>query len=286
MAHSGKKASEAKLYRSCVITFLDILGFRDVVAKRSAKEIDDMLTLLQQGAARDPALAKELSQKTITFSDSVIRTVEINSKGNREARTGILFHEIIDLVHVQLELAYLGIFLRGGVTIGDMRIHSNRYFGPGFIRAYELESKYALYPRIVIDPRVLRELEKNKLLRSSHNSIEDEIGTIRKLLRRDADGLWFVDYLRAAQHEIDEPDAFGDFLQTHKERVTKNATALKEDHPAAGKMLWLAHYHNAITHEATKQLQANGYDVADLIIDSTAIQLMYDFAYPESHAND
>jgi len=57
----------------------------------------------------------------------------------------------MSLVHVvDLRLAR-----RGGVAIGDIYHDDEAVFGPGLVRAYDIESNVAKFPRIVVDQEVL-----------------------------------------------------------------------------------------------------------------------------------
>src|SRR5438876_10132066 len=57
---------------------------------------------------------------------------------------------------MQLMTASMHFLLRGGITVGDICHDDEVVFGPGLNRAYELESKVAVVPRIVVDEEVLR----------------------------------------------------------------------------------------------------------------------------------
>lgn len=49
-------------------------------------------------------------------------------------------------------------------------------------------------------------LRKNDLLKAEHHALEDEEQYIGKLVRRGDDGIWFVDYVRAVETELDDID--------------------------------------------------------------------------------
>jgi hypothetical protein len=92
------------------------------------------------------------------FSDSIILSTEIIVPEINELR----LHNINNLMNICSLISYLqarflneGILLRGGLTWGPIFHEKNICFGPAFIRAYHLESKYALNPRILIDPDIM-----------------------------------------------------------------------------------------------------------------------------------
>jgi hypothetical protein len=231
-------------YRKALVTFIDVLGFRDLVSTKSPAEVRKIVRLVQNFGAQDKTdnddKKHENWTRTFAFSDSIIRIRPFDS----DYRDGSLFHEIIALVHAQAELADLGVFVRGGMSAGDVYFEKNAIFGPAFVRAYELESQFANVPRIVIDPFVFEELRTSPRLRADHHDLADEIHYLKKLLAPSDDGLWFVDYLVAIQTELDEPEYYFDFLTHHRDFIISNADGLSQQSRAVQKYLWLATYHN------------------------------------------
>jgi len=62
---------------------------------------------------------------------------------------------------LQFYLASKDIWLRGAITSGETFIDSaeNQIIGKAYIEAYKLESEYAKYPRVIIDSKLIKELE-------------------------------------------------------------------------------------------------------------------------------
>ncbi|MFG1191795.1 hypothetical protein [Xanthobacter flavus] len=231
-------------YRPAVITFVDILGFREIVHRRGAEDVHRILGRLRSFAAREDGSAEGEHTRAFSFSDSVIRVRFFDS----EYSSGALFHEALSLVHAQGELISDGILLRGGMTTGDVHVEDNAIFGPGFIRAYGLESEFANYPRIVVGPEAFADLRSDARLHASHHDLVDEIHYLRRLLRRADDGLWFVDYLKAFRAEMDEPELYPEILMSHRASIVAGAA---ESHAprVLQKYLWMALYHNQVCQE-------------------------------------
>ena len=246
------------MYRHSVITFIDILGFKQLIAKSTFEEVAKKLKTIRRLSELDEAQDGEgFEPKIIQFSDSIIRIRPLDSKANKESRYGLMFYEMLDLVQMQGELINHGICIRGGVSIGDVYFDDQTLFGPGFVRAYELESIYANYPRIVIDPVLIDNLRKDKRLASSHNSLTDEFEYISKNVRKEADGIYFIDYLRSFLTEIDEQDNIPVFLANHKQIITANAGGATELTPISAKYLWMASYHNGVIAELQDEFFAH-----------------------------
>ena len=235
-------------YRQAIVTFVDILGFREIVSSRPVSDVRRIVRLVQHFARPGGQEARDLSDdevpwtRTFAFSDSIIRIRPFD----RNFREGALFSEVISLVHMQADLADVGVFVRGGLTTGNVFFEDNAIFGPAFVRAYDLESQFANVPRVVVDPLVFEELRSNPELRAEHHDLEDEIHYLRHLLSRSDDGIWFVDYLRAIQRELDEPDYYPTFLEHHRDFIIRNSAAVSGHSRALQKYLWLANYHNDV----------------------------------------
>lgn len=250
-------------YRAAIVSFIDVLGFREIVKNKSASDILRTLRSIQKtGLPEETLLPKDFLQRdinrprAIAFSDSIVRVRHYDAEYNE----GSLFHELISLVHMQAELANGGIFIRGGMSIGDIFFEASETFGPALIRAYDLETQYANVPRIVIGPEVFQEFRRNEKLRKKHHNLADEIHYIKKLVRRSDDGMWFVDYLKAIYFEMDDPPSmYPGFLGRHRDFIVKYAQGLPVRGRALQKYLWLAEYHNLICREL-------GNDATDLLV--------------------
>jgi hypothetical protein len=260
----AEKAHATISYRSAIVSFIDILGFRELVRTQSASDILRSLRLIQKIAA--PAEESLLSKRDLgrdmnrtrafAFSDSIVRIRPYDAEYNE----GSFFHELISLVHMQAELADHGVFVRGGMSLGEIFFEENGVFGPALIRAYDLESQYANVPRIIIGPEVFQEFRKNRKLRAEHHNLADEIHYIKRLTRRGDDGLWFVDYLKAIANEMDEPAfQYPTFMERHRNFITERAKGLSLQGRELQKYLWLAEYHNIVCREC-------GSEVTELLI--------------------
>ncbi len=150
------------------------------------------------------------------FSDSTVRIFPVN-----DDRNGIVLQELYNLVHIQYELIQKEILIRGGVTYGDIYDDGKVVFGPAFNRVYELESKYAINPRLIIDPKLIEEVKMNEKLISDVNGLKDELRFIKNVVTKDKDGFYFVDYLRAIRSELDDINVYPDVLKFHKNLINK-----------------------------------------------------------------
>lgn len=253
--YAGLMKRKPAHYRPCVLAFFDILGFREMVEELPAVDIENRVHALQDFSGIHKESAELFEAQSFQFSDCVVRVMPIDSKANREAPVGILFHEILAIVHAQLEMANKGVFLRGGLTMGSAYFEGSVLFGPAMVAAYELESKIAIFPRVVIDPKLIIEFRTNKLLKKDTHSLKDEVGYLRKLLRKDRDGFWFIDYLFAAGTECDEPERYVELLRNHRTAIEEKLAKRKRADGVVQKLNWAVRYHNSVI----KRLEKEGF---------------------------
>lgn len=186
--------------------------------------------------------------KTFQFSDSVIRIKLTESERNLYCPSGYFFHELNELAYAQGQLIIDGILIRGGVSYGNIYFDDNNLFGPALVKAYELESSYSVYPRIIVDPLAINEFTKNRLLGSDLNGPEEK-DYVKKCLKQSDDGLYFINYLEYFGRELlaSEPDSFLPFINKHTELLNNmlQGTNGKESlNRINSKLLWLIQYHN------------------------------------------
>lgn len=244
-------------YRKQIVTFLDIMGFRNIVSMKTADEISMMLDHTLANAAA-PSAAKESETSVISFSDSVIR-----ARPCAKDLAGALFHEVEELARAQWALLNKGILVRGGVTAGDVLMQAGRAFGPAFVKAYDLESSWAKGPRILIDPLVITAL-RDQAKANGADAGADLITRARALLAHDSDGLWFVDYVRIALEFTSTADHRASML-AQRDEIIRVANTLKPSSPVLPKYLWLIRYYNESTkklHRGDKALEIKRTDVA------------------------
>jgi len=269
------------VYRRSIFTFLDILGFREAVKEKPVADLHRILAVLREAAKPDNWSARTYEMSFMTFSDCTIRAVPVESKANRKNPDGILWYELNDLLHVQYRMLCQGFLLRGSVTIGDICVDGSTVFGPAMVRGYSLESEIAVYPRIIVDPIVIETFKNDDLLVFCPTGLDVKINRridrshIRKLVRRDSDGLYFIDYLRAILSEFDDEDGYIDFLAYHKRLILTHSAAQKPISKISAKLLWVAAYHNSVIREIGKRRFAKrGLNIKDFLISAAEFPLL------------
>jgi hypothetical protein len=142
------------------VAFLDVLGFKEMVRKEKLREkLENFFKITKENFKIIEAAKKEI--RKFILSDSIILVVEIDndSFGN--------FEKLLRAIkNLQADLALEDIWLRGAVSYGDVHLSDSGdeekiIYGDGYIRAFELENK-AIYPRVIIDPRIVSLLKKTR----------------------------------------------------------------------------------------------------------------------------
>lgn len=200
------------------MAFLDILGFKALVDKEihtgSGEYLKRLLRCHQKCAEifkPDPTLS------IIQFSDSVVIS--------RPYDTSQFIPFVASIAEYQRYLLDEQLLCRGGVAVNQHFTNGNFTFSAGLIDAYEVESKSARYPRVVISPNVIDLIFPNK-------------SPPVEILKED-DGLHFIDYIGLTKER--RPRLL-------KKSIRDIVASLKiSDVPSVReKGIWLANYSDAI----------------------------------------
>lgn len=184
MGKSTDNNNSQAVYENRVVAFIDLLGFRELVSfsalhPEAAGHIYSFLIGIQGqqvmgglyggiptvglDGTREVKLARDLPNtenmlelikthwpiEITQFSDSLVLSCKAE-----DGATSILLLEFV--VKLMLGAFQHGFLLRGGITLGLLsHQEGGPLFGPAFIEAYALESKYALWPRIIVDKTVV-----------------------------------------------------------------------------------------------------------------------------------
>jgi len=143
-------------YIDSAVAFIDILGFSDLVLEsESNTDVFNRVTTALNGLndacasviKRAGAISDCGTFKLSTFSDCVVMSVQ------RRYSSAMLVYAS----EVANQLLQTGFLCRGGIAVGAASHSSSNIVGPAFIKAYVAESKYAVYPRILVDASIVDE---------------------------------------------------------------------------------------------------------------------------------
>ncbi len=139
------------VYETRAVLFLDLLGFRDLIASRKERDILDALTISAESPIPFGAIVdKGIDFRVTAFSDCIVCSARVLAKGNFLPAAYIAAYA----GRLALEMLTRGILSRGAITVGRLYHQDQTVFGPALIEAYELESRLAQYPRIIVPHKV------------------------------------------------------------------------------------------------------------------------------------
>jgi len=170
------------VYSERLIAFIDVLGFRALIDKTAAgnQEAESIVSAIANaitGSLDDINEVDAQGDFVLTqFSDSFVISCPLSDTDKHRVNRSLGF--VARLLEIQKNFLASGVLLRGGITHGSL-IHDNRLlFGPAMVRAYDLESKIARVPRIILDPASVPLIDEHFLKFS---------------FAQDDDGYWFLD---------------------------------------------------------------------------------------------
>lgn len=234
-------------YELRVITWIDILGFGAYIqSDTSAAMVKKALDLVKEAANYKPPARKVFRQRFTNFSDTIVRTTPILRARNQINDFGLLFYEALAMVYLQSWLIdNHKLLIRGCLTIGEIVHTSSHLFGPGVVDAYNLEKEKAKFPRIILSPTLMKDYRKTEYLKSELHTNAEDFQYLRAIVRKDSDGIYFVDYLRALESQCDSADEYLQFADRHRLYVVSELEKHAIGCCVRDKIEWLKKYHNS-----------------------------------------
>lgn len=237
-----------RIYQERCCAFIDFLGFKSFIFE---KDPDVIYKILQKitDAVNGGVNHVFNDLKFQLFSDNIFITAPKSQEGIKD-----LIEQVFQLTLTALEN---GAFVRGGITIGDVSQNdkNNIVFGPALIKAYELESQIAKYPRVIFSKSAINYI----------NSENIENFKSQRLRQAD-DGAWFVDIFN------DKADEYYENWKAEFKPIIENALSNNIDNPRVfEKIRWLAEYYNAKLYDDVGSLRGiyeKSVDGVDIDLDT------------------
>jgi hypothetical protein len=174
-------------YSQRYCAFLDILGFRGLIEEVKADPA--RFAILQSVLERvhsSPGSASssiETEIRSQSISDAVALSTEIN---------GVALENLFSAIRrLYLDLLVQGFFLRGAIVKGHLYHHKQTIFGEALVKAYNMESEIARFPRVI----VAREVRED-MLRYAGHAKPGQVYPQMVDLQRSPDGPMFLDVLK------------------------------------------------------------------------------------------
>lgn len=139
----------------CFVAYLDVLGFREILEKPEI--IQNYYRSIRQATDQIDASMKKKTVQSKMLGDAVVFYVAVGMSLNEQILN--LRNLLMVVAQVQFNLAIQNIWTRGGVTGGKMQSDDTEFItGDALARAYDLEGLSAIYPRTVVDPKIIQHL--------------------------------------------------------------------------------------------------------------------------------
>ncbi len=231
-------------YELRITCFIDILGFQNHIDStinknltdnnKNIKKISNALSIIRSTLSIGKFKSQETKMVT-QFSDCIVISVCDTEESG-------VFWMLLEVQWLLLNLMSLGFMCRGGITYGKLLHTDTVVFGPALVQAYKMESEAALYPRVILHELII---ELGGIFRSSMHSPDMEIEYIKNIVCKDADGMYYVNFLEKAKGEFDDPEyQFPEYLLTIS-RLIKSG--LKTNNPSIYvKYNWLKERYNEV----------------------------------------
>jgi hypothetical protein len=224
-----------------LVAFFDLLGFSSIIRPHddmNVKKQDKILALLSElsensgdfsyrADAVDEATTDHIIKPAISaFSDNIVYSFPLHSIA--PVGSGPITSYLADQAGAIFRQALeLGCLIRGGITVGQLHHDKQVIFGPALVEAYELESRYAKTPRIIISDAAMDFIERHPFVQF------------------DDDGYAILDYVQAVFHDAirigrtkkDDDFAPGWWRHVDKTIVTEIGT-LKTSNNLSGLQNW------------------------------------------------
>lgn len=239
------------------MAFVDILGFRDIVARMRKKQglfstVRDALKTIDKQARkfRDYRVAGKQTHEQLLASGKVPLAgpphlqMTAFSDCYVISETSPAWHVLAGVQALGANMLVQGILCRGAVVKGPAYHRERVLFGPAVIEAYDLESRVAKYPRIIVTEPV------RKAAWGYH-----EGRWKGGLFIQDTDGCWFLNILTpsmsnwTALSNAKMDVSSRKFLLTVRKWLRRDLLQAQSALGRLSKLQWLCNYFNRVAHQ-------------------------------------
>lgn len=225
-------------YEKRFVFYIDVLGFsKKVENSTKPEEIKNIIDCLKQDFIRENKRHK-LEYQITQVSDCIIISFNICEKFKL-----LPIILIIEDLQANAFVKY-GLLFRGAGIYGNM-FHDNEYlFGTAYQDAYKLETKYATYPRIIIEKETIDKLfvtEKEHCL--EYLQKEDEL-------------FYYIDFLGNENNSDDSIEEKEKFYNKAREIIKQGLNEYKNN-DVSKKYKWLKEKYNKAIQKFNKENNKN-----------------------------
>lgn len=248
------------LLQESLVMVLDVLGYSGLIAEfGDAQNALDWYWASVRGPIEElNPLHRDSPYALKTYTDNVLVAWPLDSSGSENSEgefggivTGALFY--------QLDLALEGLFVRGGLTLGQVYVGDDFVFGSPIIEAHRLESVHGSPPRVVLSDSVVT-LATRQL--ASYGDAEDSPHNTSLIRQGD---IVFLNYLGPLIDGSADEDEQSEGFERHKRILEINLNRHSGDDQVMSKYLWLAGFHNYVISRWCPWEERSCIDTAPLV---------------------
>lgn len=232
-----------------VVCFVDILGFKQKINNSDSTQIKNILEKFEKFVDNSCYKTKQVTQ----FSDSIVFSFKYDEPS-------CLFHSMIDLLLLSINLVENDTLIRGAFKIGEL-YHDDKYiFGPALVDAYQME-EYVEYPCIAIEKKVIdlcsnfssnpygcdvvdgkRVINKKRATLKEERSYINSMLCFKRIKKKRLNIIDYVHYDTLVKVAGIEPDEYPSYMVNLK-RIIENGL-LSKDKKVIKKYVWLKNTYN------------------------------------------
>lgn len=213
----------------CIVAFIDILGVSAKIKNSVEEAIQDIWVFCH----RVMKTTYNTHIKVKIFSDNIFLCASLGNGEDTQVLNDFL-SIINDIETTMINVNHL--FVRGAIVVGNVHFEENFVLGEALLKAYEIESKVAIFPRIVVDESVFEYINKES-----------------PYFKKDMDGFYFYDFLKTTGYVFTNPttkrsETFVNLAQ-FKTNILENYKKNRNNYAVLQKMNWLKQYCNDYYHK-------------------------------------
>lgn len=232
-----------RLLRSVVLVIDELGATSRMISGLTDEVLGNRIHILQRAREWLGSPETAFFESVVVYTDNLVHGAPLTEYTDQTSRLGMTINAAS---FYQLELALSGTILRGGITIGDHHQSDSMVAGPALIEAHQLESKVAVYPRILLSEGTLEAVAQGIA----------EGSPFGQQLLFDEDDQLFISYLNATEDYDGGRAAQLKLMGDHREVILEGLASTKSDARPHAKWEWLAEYHDyyALAQELPKEL--------------------------------
>ena len=232
-------------YTNQIVVFLDVLGVKNMLAQFETEALNNKeielanyheslrLNKLLEIFKESLNLIRKSECNYYVFSDNIC--INISYITDETEKPDLVVEILILISRLTNEFAKEGFFLRGGIDVGWFLNYPEIAVGVPLAKAYYLESKKAVYPRVLLSD------EFNFLISQylKEERIKEEFERLPKLyIKKDRSFSFVNPFVYIIQHE--DKISKVEFLRAYSDNIKSQLADKRHNRKVKKKYIWLA----------------------------------------------